>query len=202
MAGRRACPVSCGPRLVAASSACALALAGRGRFASASDLGLRRPDLLRVAASCQRPIWAATSSPLLSRPKAAVLPRRRQPRLRSAAARPWPRLPPHASPCARSSSPCLEAFALIFVPSSATWPSFTRAPLARLELARTYRERLQVPLAEVRRQFRRSADQARRCSGSRTVARRLGGPARQVDACDSRTAARRRRRQIKQRLPR
>jgi hypothetical protein len=92
----------------------------------------------------------------------------------------------------------LEAFALIFVPSSATWPSFAQLENLREQSG----ERLQMALAEVGdgAKIRRiEPDNAHEVD---PLARRLSDPARRVDPVAIAVQQQRRHhRRIKRRLP-
>ena len=97
----------------------ASASASNSAFAAASS---------RRASSCRRPDLGSSSP--LCRGRRRLLLGVRSLGCAQPLARPRPRAPPHASPTALAAHRlALEAFALILVPSSATWPSFTSPPV-------------------------------------------------------------------------
>ena len=195
--GRRACPVSCGPRLVAAPRPALWPWPPRPLRSASNSAFAARIFSTRFFLSATH---LGSSSPLLSRPK-ALSPRRPQPRLRSATARPRP-------PARRTLLHALVAHRLVLGgvrldlrPVERDMAELHKSRLfAQLENLPDIRKRLQVPLAEVGDGANRgsSPTMLRKSTRSR-AALRSGATSRR--RCNSRTATAPSSSPVKRRLP-
>ena len=175
-----------GPRLVV--SACAWPWPPRP-LSPRPPIRPSPPASSRCASSCRRPIWAAPRRS--GRGRRLCFPRRPKPRPALSHRSTSASSSADASPCARSSSPCAGGVRSIFVPSSATWPSFT-SPACSHSLRTCPSSPEKAPSSAAcgsRRRCENPPDRARNAEEVIMFARRLGHLARRVDAvADSRTA--------------
>ena len=158
-------------------------LGRRGGFRLGLQFGLRRPDLLDYFLLVRHPVRHLLAAPVAA--KRLVL----LGVLSLGRAQPFRNLGlklrrPLGHVCSQPIALCLEAFALIFVPSSATWPSFASQTCSHSlrtcanRPASAFRWRLRK--SETVREIRRiEPDNAHEVD---PLARRLGDPARRVYA--------------------